>query len=132
MQFAKEFCQGLPVNIVHSDYRNVQGKFDKVVSVGMFEHVGRKNYRTFMQVVHRCLKEDGVFLLHTIGSNESQLKSDPLDNKIHFPQRFLPSIAQISKSVKVCSWSKICIISALTMTRHSWRGMKDFKPPGPS
>lgn len=100
VQYARVFCQGLPVNIVHSDYRNIQGTFDKVVSVGMFEHVGRKNYRTFMQVVHRCLKDDGVFLLHTIGSNESQLKSDPWITKYIFPNGFLPSIAQISRSLE--------------------------------
>ncbi len=100
VQYAKQSCQGLPITIVHRDYRDVQGKFDKVVSVGMFEHVGRKNYRTFMQVVHRCLKDDGIFLLHTIGGNESQLKSDPWITKYIFPNGYLPSIAQISKSLE--------------------------------
>jgi cyclopropane-fatty-acyl-phospholipid synthase len=66
----------------------------------MFEHVGVKNYRTFMQAAHQCLKDDGVFVLHTIGSNESQRFSDPWITKYIFPNGMLPSIAQISKAVE--------------------------------
>jgi cyclopropane-fatty-acyl-phospholipid synthase len=99
-RFARESCRNLPVEIIQADYRDVQGTFDKIVSVGMFEHVGRKNYRTFMEVAHRCLNDDGIFLLHTIGSNESQIKSDPWIFKYIFPNGELPSIAQITKSVE--------------------------------
>jgi cyclopropane-fatty-acyl-phospholipid synthase len=98
VKFAREFCKGLPVNIVVCDYRDLQGKFDKIVSVGMFEHVGRKNYRTFMQVVNRCLKDEGTFLLHTIGHNESVAGSDPWMTEYIFPNGEIPSIAQISKA----------------------------------
>ncbi|MBI4961948.1 MAG: cyclopropane fatty acyl phospholipid synthase [Desulfomonile tiedjei] len=98
--FAREFCKGLPIEVVHCDYRDVQGEFDKVVSVGMFEHVGRKNYGKFMQTAGQCLKEGGVFLLHTIGSNESQVKSDPWISKYIFPNGELPSIEQISKAAE--------------------------------
>jgi len=98
--YSQEFCKGLPVDVVHCDYRDVQGEFDKVVSVGMFEHVGRKNYGRFMHTVHNCLKQEGVFLLHTIGSNESQVKSDPWISKYIFPNGELPSIAQISKAAE--------------------------------
>jgi cyclopropane-fatty-acyl-phospholipid synthase len=67
-ELARELCEGLPIEISLQDYRELNGKFDRVVSIGMFEHVGYKNHRTFMEVVDRCLKDDGLFLLHTIGS----------------------------------------------------------------
>ena len=98
--YAKEFCKGLPVEILECDYRDLRGSFDKIVSIGMFEHVGYKNYRTFMKAVHRCLKDTGIFLLHTIGGNESQIKCDPWINKYIFPNSMLPSISQISKAVE--------------------------------
>jgi cyclopropane-fatty-acyl-phospholipid synthase len=100
INYAREFCKGLPVEILQCDYRDVQGSFDKIVSVGMFEHVGYKNYRTFMKAVHRCLKDRGIFLLHTIGGNESQIRCDPWINKYVFPNGMLPSISQISKAVE--------------------------------
>jgi cyclopropane-fatty-acyl-phospholipid synthase len=100
ISYAREFCKGLPVEILQCDYRDLQGSFDKIVSVGMFEHVGHKNYRTFMKTAHRCLKDTGIFLLHTIGGNESQIKCDPWINKYIFPNGMLPSISQISKAVE--------------------------------
>ena len=100
LSYAREFCKDLPVEILRCDYRDVQGSFNKIVSIGMFEHVGRKNYKTFMKIVHRCLEDDGIFLLHTIGGNESQVKVDPWINKYIFPNGMLPSISQISKAVE--------------------------------
>ncbi|MGV8056674.1 MAG: cyclopropane fatty acyl phospholipid synthase [Smithellaceae bacterium] len=100
IRYAREKCNNLPVNIISCDYRNLKGSFDKIVSVGMFEHVGQKNYRIFMQVAHRCLKDNGIFLLHTIGGNDSTIKCDPWINKYIFPNGMLPSIAQISKAVE--------------------------------
>ena len=100
ISYAKEFCKDLPVEILQCDYRDVQGSFNKIVSIGMFEHVGRKNYKTFMKTVHRCLEDDGIFLLHTIGGNESQIEGDPWINKYIFPNGMLPSISQISKAVE--------------------------------
>jgi cyclopropane-fatty-acyl-phospholipid synthase len=100
LRYAKEFCRGLPVRFLECDYRDIPGRFDKIVSVGMFEHVGWKNYRTFMRVVYCCLKNDGVFLLHTIGGNESTHYCDPWITKYIFPNGMLPSIAQISRSVE--------------------------------
>lgn len=97
---AKDLCKNLPVNIVSCDYRDLTGTFDKIVSVGMFEHVGQKNYKTFMQVAQRCLKEDGIFLLHTIGGNDSEIKCDPWINKYIFPNGMLPSISQISRAIE--------------------------------
>ena len=100
LSYAREFCKDLPVEILRCDYRDVQGSFNKIVSIGMFEHVGRKNYKTFMKTVHRCLEDDGIFLLHTIGGNESQIEGDPWINKYIFPNGMLPSISQISKAVE--------------------------------
>ena len=99
IRYAKEFCKGLPIHILNCDYREIRGTFDKIVSVGMFEHVGYKNYRTFMQVAHRCLKNGGIFLLQTIGGNKSQIKCDPWITKYIFPNGLLPSIDQISKAI---------------------------------
>lgn len=100
IRYAKQFCEPLPIETLHADYRDIHGTFDKIVSVGMFEHVGRKNYRSFMEVAHRSLKDGGIFLLHTIGSNESQIRSDPWIEKYIFPNGELPSIAQISRAVE--------------------------------
>lgn len=101
LRYAREFCAGLPVTFLDSDYRAIDGRFDKIVSVGMFEHVGQKNYRTFMEVAHRCLEKDGIFLLHTIGSNQSQKGiSDPWIAKYIFPNSSLPSTAQIAKAAE--------------------------------
>lgn len=97
---AEERCRGLPVKILLQDYREVPDlKFDRVVSIGMFEHVGYKNYLQFMQIAERLLKDDGIFLLHTIGSNVSYFSADPWINKYIFPNGMLPSIAQIGEAI---------------------------------
>jgi len=100
IRHARESCQDLPVKILCQDYRQIEGRFDKIVSVGMFEHVGRKNYRTFMKIAHRCLKEEGIFLLHTIGGNVSRINCDPWISRYIFPNGMLPSIAQIAKAAE--------------------------------
>ncbi len=99
-RYAEDFCRGLPVRIEEGDYRKIRGSYDKIVSVGMFEHVGEKNYREFMGVVHRCLRKDGAFLLHTIGGNESKCGCDPWINRYIFPNGMLPSVAQIGKAAE--------------------------------
>lgn len=96
---ARERCRGLPVEIRVEDYRNTKGQFDHVVSLGMFEHVGPKNYRTYMQKVRELLKDDGLFLLHTIGSPRTVHTSDPWFNKYIFPNGVLPSVAQIGSAI---------------------------------
>jgi len=95
---AKELCQGLPVEVRLQDYRDVDEKFDHIVSLGMIEHVGQKNYRTFMEMVHRCLKDNGIFFLHAIGGNTSVKKTDPWIEKYIFPNGMIPSIKQLAKS----------------------------------
>jgi cyclopropane-fatty-acyl-phospholipid synthase len=100
IQYAKAYCSDLQVSVLECDYRELGGTFDKVVSIGMFEHVGWKNYRTFMETVHRCLEDGGIFLLQTIGGNESQLGVDAWVAKYIFPVGVVPSIAQIGRAIE--------------------------------
>lgn len=95
---AQERCKGLDVQIQLQDYRDLNERFDRIVSVGMFEHVGPKNYRTYFEVVSRNLKPDGLFLLHTIGSNQTDLNVDPWINKYIFPNGCLPSVTHIAST----------------------------------
>lgn len=95
---AREICKGLPVEIRVQDYREVAEQFDHIVSLGMFEHVGVKNYRAYFEVARRCLKDSGFFLLHTIGDNISRVTSDPWINKYIFPGGQIPSVAQIGRA----------------------------------
>lgn len=97
---AQEVCKGLPVEIRVQDYRDVQDKFDRVVEIGMFEHVGVKNYREFMEMCYRCLNDSGMLMLHTIGSNVSSKTGDPWIEKYIFPHSHLPSIAQIGTAIE--------------------------------
>jgi len=96
VKLGQELCQGLPIEIRYQDYRDIDERYDAVVSVGMFEHVGYKNYETFMNTVHRCLDNNGFFLLHTIGSNESGINCDPWTVKYIFPNSMIPSAKQIT------------------------------------
>jgi cyclopropane-fatty-acyl-phospholipid synthase len=100
VDMGKEICKGLSVEIRLQDYRDVNESFDRIVSVGMIEHVGYKNYRTYMETVDRCLKNDGLFLLHTIGGNRSVRSVDPWINKYIFPNGMLPSIKQLAASIE--------------------------------
>ena len=95
-ELASQRCQGLPVEIRLQDYRSLQGSFDRVVSVGMFEHVGYKNYRAFMRTAARCLRQDGLLLLHTIGRNDSAVQADRWITTYIFPNGMLPSARQIA------------------------------------
>lgn len=97
---ADQLNKGLPIEIELIDYRQVNSKFDHIVSLGMFEHVGYKNYKIFMEVANRCLKDNGLFLLHTIGGNRSEFSTNAWIQKYIFPNGMLPSVAQIGKSVE--------------------------------
>jgi len=96
---ARERCSGLDVEIRLEDYRDTAGQFDHVVSVGMFEHVGPKNYRTYFTKVRSLLKDGGIFLLHSIGENQSHQVGDPWLDKYIFPGGVLPSPAHIGKGI---------------------------------
>jgi len=90
----------LPVKATLADYRDAQGQFDHIVSMGMFEHVGPKNYRTYFETAHRLLKENGFFLLHTIGGQGSTDQIDPWLDKYIFPNGVLPSLKQVGESIE--------------------------------
>lgn len=100
IKFAKEFCAGLPIEFQLKDYRDAEGKFDRIISIGLTEHIGYKNYRTFLRVAHARLNDDGLFLLHTIGSNFSESATDPWTDKYIFPNGNLPSIKQLGGSME--------------------------------
>jgi cyclopropane-fatty-acyl-phospholipid synthase len=99
-ELGRELCVGLPVEIRLQDYREVNENFDAIVSLGMFEHVGYKNYRRYMEIAHRCLRSDGLFLLHTIGGNRSVTSIDPWTDKYIFPNSMIPSIKQIGAAIE--------------------------------
>ncbi|UCC71293.1 MAG: cyclopropane fatty acyl phospholipid synthase [Gemmatimonadota bacterium] len=96
VRLARDSCEGLPIQIRLQDYREVTDEFDRVFSLGMFEHVGCKNYSAFMRVARRCLRDDGLFLLHTIGGNRSVSTNDPWMARYIFPNSMLPSTKQIA------------------------------------
>lgn len=97
---AKQRYASLPIEFRLADYRTLNERFDHIVSLGMFEHVGIKNYRTYFQIARRCLADHGLFLLHTIGGNHSVHGTDPWINKYIFPNSMLPSAAQITTTIE--------------------------------
>ena len=100
VKYAEASCKGLNTTFELKDYRELNTQYDSIVSIGMFEHVGYKNYKEYMEVANRCLKEDGLFLLHTIGRNNSARAADPWINKYIFPNGMTPSSKQISDAVE--------------------------------
>jgi cyclopropane-fatty-acyl-phospholipid synthase len=100
VELGKKLCEGLPVDIRLMDYRDLNEHFDRIVSVGMLEHVGYKNYRTYFEIANRCLSDDGLFLLHTIGTNVSEGIMDLWAEKYIFPNGMLPSVAQLGKAIE--------------------------------
>jgi cyclopropane-fatty-acyl-phospholipid synthase len=100
VELGMELYKDLPVELRLEDYRNVQGTYDRVISIGIMEHVGYKNYRTYMEVVNRTLAENGIAFIHTIGDNISQTTTNAWSAKYIFPNSVLPSIAQIGKAME--------------------------------
>jgi cyclopropane-fatty-acyl-phospholipid synthase len=97
--FGRDLCKGLPVRFEQRDYReaaNEPSRFDRVVSIGLCEHIGYKNYRQFVQLAYGQLRDQGLFLLHTIGSNESYSYTDPWIHKYIFPNGLIPSMVQLT------------------------------------
>jgi len=98
--YGQRLCEGLDVEIRLQDYRRVEGTFDRVLSIGMFEHVGYKNYARFMRSVRQRLADDGLFLLHTIGGNRSVRRNDSWTDRYIFPNSMLPSTRQIAAAIE--------------------------------
>ncbi len=99
-QLAQARCEGLPVTVRLCDYRDLTGTFDKIVSVGMFEHVGTKNYRTYFHRAGRLLKPEGLILLHTIGSAATVPTTDSWIDRYIFPNGHLPSLQEVAHSLE--------------------------------
>jgi cyclopropane-fatty-acyl-phospholipid synthase len=100
VKYAQELCDGLDVEIRLQDYRDLAGEFDRVLSLGMVEHVGYKNHDAFMRIVRDHLVDDGLFLLHTIGSYRSVTKTDPWTDRYIFPDSAVPSAKQICTAIE--------------------------------
>ena len=100
VKLAKARVKGLNVKIFKKDYRDITGTYDRIVSVGMLEHVGPKNYRQFFEACERHLAKDGIMLHHTIGSNNSSYSTNPWFDKYIFPGGVIPSLAQITRAVE--------------------------------
>lgn len=98
VEYSRKKVGKLPIKYYLKDYRYAKGKFDYVVSIGLCEHVGYKNYKKLMKLAHNRLKKDGLFLLHTIGSTYSRSSTDPWIDKYIFPGGVVPSIAQLSRA----------------------------------
>lgn len=98
--FARELCKGLDVEVRLQDYRDVDERFDRVVSIGMFEHVGVRNYANFFRQARHCLHHDGLMLLHSIGGDRSTNRTDPWIARYIFPNSMLPSAAQLARAVE--------------------------------
>lgn len=97
-EYARKVCSGLPVSIKLCDYRDLNEKYDRIYSIGMFEHVGHKNYRNYFEVINRCLSSDGLCLLHTIGGNQPSTCTDPWISRYIFPNSMIPSASQIASA----------------------------------
>jgi cyclopropane-fatty-acyl-phospholipid synthase len=99
--YAQRWCSGLDIEIQLRDYREtISGRFDRIVSVGMIEHVGRKNYRTYFRKADRLLQDDGFFLCQGIGANSSRVGGDPWIERYIFPNSMLPSAAQLIRAAE--------------------------------
>ena len=135
LTLGKELCKDLPVEFRLQDYRKLNEKFDRIVSVGMIEHVGYKNYRLFFEIANRCLDDNGIFVLHTIGNKISERATDPWMNKYIFPNGMLPSIAQLGKAIEnlfiMEDWHNFgadyekTLLAWFTNFDYNWHSIKD-------
>jgi len=96
----QRLCEGHDVEIRLQDYRRLEGRFDRVLSLGMFEHVGYKNHGTFLRIVRSHLADDGLLLLHTIGGNRSARRTGAWVERYIFPNSVLPSAQQIAAAAE--------------------------------
>lgn len=101
VEYARRICEGLPVEIRQQDYRDAAGgseEFDRVVSIGLMEHVGPKNHRGFFELAKARLKPGGLALVHTIGGNASRTTVDRWIAKYIFPGGVIPSETQLTRA----------------------------------
>jgi cyclopropane-fatty-acyl-phospholipid synthase len=98
-ELVRQRYRHLPIDCQLLDYRDLEARYDRVVSVGMFEHVGQHNYREFMQVARRCLNPDGIFLLHTIGKDQIEGATDAWIDRYIFPNGQIPALPRLAESL---------------------------------
>ena len=112
---AKELGLDNQVSFELADYREISGQYDRIYSVGMFEHVGRKFYNKFFKSINKLLKKDGSFLLHTIGVVDKPTPQNKFINKYIFPGGVCPSLSQIVKSIEKTG---LIVADTETLIRH--------------
>lgn len=101
VEYARRICAGLPVEIRQRDYRDAAGddaQYDRVLSIGLMEHVGPNNYRGFFELIRARLESGGLALVHTIGGNDSRAALDPWIDAYIFPGGVIPSEAQLTRA----------------------------------
>ncbi len=98
-ELGRQLCAGLPIEFVLKDYREIEGKFDRIASIGMFEAVGKKNFRTFMEVLERSMSPEAISVLHTFGTNHGKAAANPWYDKYIFPNGFIPSVENMGKAM---------------------------------
>ncbi|MGH7749353.1 MAG: class I SAM-dependent methyltransferase, partial [Candidatus Dormibacteria bacterium] len=115
---------GRSVRFSLTDYRDVEGPFDRIVSVGMFEHVGRPNYETYFRQVARLLQPGGVALIHTIGRSTGPSTTDPFTAKYIFPGGYIPALSEVAPAIERAGL-KITDLEVLrfhyALTLRAWR-----------
>ena len=112
---AKELGLDNQVDFELADYREIKGKFDRIYSVGMFEHVGKKFYKVFFESMNKLLKEEGIFLLHTIGVVDKPTPPNKFINRYIFPGGVCPSFSQI---IKPLEQTGLIVADTETLIRH--------------
>lgn len=127
-----------PITYIVEDYRKHTGQYDRVLSIGMFEHVGPKNYREYFKACNRNLKPGGICFLHTIGKTENSSGTDPWINKYIFPNGVIPSVSQIGKAMEehfiMEDWHNFGEDYALTLNcwkknfKNHWEELKSLEP----
>ncbi|HEY4145070.1 cyclopropane fatty acyl phospholipid synthase [Pinirhizobacter sp.] len=98
--YARQLCAGLPIEIRLQDYHELDERFDAILSVGMFEHVGAKNHRAWFEMARRCVNDDGLVLLHCIGSHATVTRPDPWIDRYIFPNSLIPNASQVTHGLE--------------------------------
>ncbi len=112
---AKDLGLSNQVSFELADYREIKGKYDRIYSVGMFEHVGKKFYKIFFESMNNLLKDDGIFLLHTIGVVDKPTPPNKFINRYIFPGGTCPSFSQIIKPIEKTG---LIVADTETLIRH--------------
>lgn len=99
IRFARDYCRGLPVEIVKTDYRHIEGRYDKIAAIAMLPHVGYKNHREFMRVMRDHLSPDGLILIECTSKTESRTHMDPWVDRYFFPGSLFPSARQLGAAI---------------------------------